>query len=66
MSKFKVGIDEDGNCLIEYNVYRQVIGKYCEYLSFVGSVEATDRNDACLRFRDGEYKDCFLTARAVL
>ena len=50
----------------KFNVYKQVVGKYCEYLSFVGCVEATDRNDACLQFRDGEHKDCFLTARPVI
>jgi hypothetical protein len=50
----------------KFNVYKQAIGKCFEYLTFVGSVEATDRNDACLQFRDGKYKDCFLTARAVI
>lgn len=50
----------------KFNVYKQVIGKYCEYLLFIGSIEANDRNDACLQFRYGEHKDCFLTAIAVI
>jgi hypothetical protein len=50
----------------KFNVYKQVIGIYCEYLSFIGSVESKDRNDACLQFRNGEYQNDFLTAIAIL
>jgi hypothetical protein len=50
----------------KFNVYKQVIDKYCEYLLFIGSVEAKDKNDACLKLRDGEYQNCFLTARVVI
>ena len=50
----------------KFAVYKQVVGQYCEYLTFVGCVEATDRNDACLQFRSGQYQNDFLTARKIV
>jgi hypothetical protein len=50
----------------KFNVYKLIINKYCEYLYFIGTVEAMDRDDACLQFRDGEYQNDFLTARLAI
>lgn len=52
--------------LQKFAVYRQVIGTHREYHSYIGNVMAIDRNDACLKFRQGEYKDDFLTARKIV
>ena len=50
----------------KYNVYKQVISKYCEYLVFIGCRKADNKNDACMQFRNGEYQDCFLTAKVII
>ncbi len=49
-----------------FNVYKQVINTYSEYLKFIGTIEANDRNDACLKFRTGEYQNDFLTAKLAV
>lgn len=36
-----------------------------ESLMFIGTVEAKDRNEACLSFRSGIYKNYLLTAKKV-
>ena len=49
-----------------FNVYKQVITSHSEYLKFIGTIQATDRNDACVKFRTGEYQNNFLTAKLVV
>jgi len=49
-----------------FNVYQQVNIEFNEHLSFIGKVKAKNRNDACLQFRDGIFKDKFLTAKRVV
>ena len=49
-----------------FNVYKQVITEFNEHLLFIGKIKAKDRTDACLQFRDGIFKDEFLTARRVV
>jgi len=49
-----------------FNVYQQVITEFNEHLSFIGKVKAKNRNDACLQFRNGIFKDKFLTAKLVV
>jgi len=49
-----------------YNVYQQVNIEFNDRLSFIGKVKAKNRNDACLQFRDGIFKDEFLTAKLVV
>ena len=51
--------------ILFFNVYQLVITEYREYLLFIGKVKAKNRNDACLQFRDGIFKDKFLTAKCV-
>lgn len=51
------------NNMKKFAVYQQIVTKFTEYLLFVDFVEATDRNDACSKMRDGEFTDKFLTAR---
>jgi len=53
--------------MIKYKVYVLVISSLgIEYHSIIGMVDAINRNDACLKFREWIYKDKFLTARKVL